>query len=820
MQELLADFRYATRTLWKNPGFTLVAVLALALGTGATTAIFSVVDAVLLRPLPYSTADRLVGVLHYDSKRGPESAALSYPDFRDFRSQNHTLDHMAVYHPDSWPMLAPGKEPVNVHMAVVSADLFPMLAVHPAAGRTFTAAEDEDTAGPMKAILSDYAWRKLFGGDQAILGKTVLLRQQPYTIIGIMPRGFQFPIQSEPTELWTTFGYSPDLRKTSPESTPMGIQRGAHFLDFAATLKPGVSTDQARADLAVINTRLAKQFRNSNQYREVQVLPMLDHMVAQLRPVLLLLLGAVGCVLLIACANVANLLLARATTRSRELAIRTALGAGRARLVRQILTESVLLSLLGGVFGLLLAAWGTALLAHYGPQDVPRLADARLNVEVFVFALAMSLVTGLVFGAVPALRAANSSPGEALKDGSRGSTEGLRHNKARSILVIAEVALALMLLSSAGLLIRSLDRLNHTNAGYDTANVLTGTFDFPESRYPDAKLVQALDSLEAKLSALPNVIAASDVVVLPLAGDDMSTGIDFQGKPVSSADRPITRVNIAAPNYFRAMGTPLLAGRDFNSRDVDKAPEVVIVNQAFVQQFFPNENPIGKRVRPGFGHGGGEPPMREIVGVVASVQQDRIGKKSLPEVFMPRGQFPNTSTAVVVRTTGDAHALIPAFRSAVRAIDPDLPIGHLRTMEDWTGLSLAQPRFQSYLFVIFGAIALLLTAVGLYGVIAYSVAQRTQEIGTRMALGAQQANILKLVVGEGMLLAILGAVIGIAGALGISGLLQKLVYEVSPTDPATIAAITVTILCVSLLAAYVPARRAARIDPMTALRNE
>jgi putative ABC transport system permease protein len=820
MRELLADFRYATRTLWKNPGFAIIAVLALALGTGATTAIFSVVDAVLLRPLPFTSADRLIGILHYDAKRGPEASNLSYPDFRDFRSQNHTLDHMAVYHPDSWPMLAPGHEPVNVHMAIVSADMFPMLAARPTAGRTFTSAEDEDTAGPMKAVLSDSAWRRLFGGDQATLGKTVLLRQQPYTIIGIMPRGFQFPIQSEPTDLWTTFGYSSDLRKNSPESTPMGTQRGAHFLDFAATLKPGVSIAQAHSDLAVINARLAKQFPNSNQNREVQVVALLDHLVAQLRPTLLLLLGAVGCVLLIACANVANLLLARATTRSRELAIRTALGAGRARLVRQILTESVLLSLLGGVAGLLLAAWGIALLAHYGPQDVPRLAYARLNPEVFLFALAVSLLTGLVFGAAPALRAANSSPGEALKDGSRGSTEGLRHNKARSILVIAEVALALMLLSSAGLLIRSLDRLNHANTGYDSANVLTGALDFPESRYPDAKLIQSLDSLEARLAALPNVAAASDIVILPLAGDDMSTDLEIQGRPVRSSDRPTTRINIAAPNYFRAMGTPLLAGRDFNARDVDRAPEVVVVNQAFVQQFFPNDNPIGKRVRPGFSHGVGDPPMREIVGVVGSVQQDRIGKKAIPEVFIPRDQFPTTSTTIVVRTVGDARELMPAFRSEVHAVDPDLPIRHLRTMEDWVGLSLAQPKFQSYLFVIFGAIALLLTAVGLYGVIAYSVAQRTQEIGTRMALGAQQANILKLVVGEGMLLAIIGTVIGVAGALAISGLLQKLVYEISPTDPVTIAAITATILCVSLLAAYVPARRAARIDPMTALRNE
>ncbi len=820
MRDLLHDFRYAARTLWKTPGFTVIAVLALALGTGANTAIFSVVDAVLLRALPFSTANRLVAILDYSTKRGPDSASASYPDFRDFRSQNHTLDHMAVYHPDSWPLSGPGREPVNARMQVVSADLFPMLNAHAAAGRVFRPNEDEDTAGSRKAVLSDIAWRNLFGGDRAILGKTVLLAQQPYTIIGIMPRGFQFPLDGEPTDFWTTFGYSSDLRATSQNPTPIGTQRGARFLDFVGTLKPGVSVDQARADLRVINERLASQFKNTVAHRDIQIIALLDRLVAHMRPVLLLLLGAVGCVLLIACANVANLLLARATARTRELAIRTALGAGRLRLVRQVLTESILLSLCGGAIGLLAASWGTALLVHYGPQDVPRLADARLNPEVFAFAVAVSLITGLVFGSVPAFRAGNSSPGEALKEGSRGTTEGLRSNKARSALVIAEVALALMLLSSAGVLIRSLSRLNHSKVGFDTTNVLTATFDFPESHYPDAKLIQTLDGLESRLTALPNVEAASDVVALPLAGSDMNTSLEIQGRPTPMAERPTTRVNISAPNYFRAMGIPLLAGRDFNSRDVDKAPEVVVVNQAFVQQFFPNQNPIGQRVRPGFAHGPGDPPMREIVGVAGSVEQDHVGKKPIPEIFLSRDQFPGNFIALVVRTRGDAHALIPAFRSAVHALDPDLPIEHLRTMDDWTTLSLAQPRFQSYLFVIFGAIALLLTAVGLYGVIAYSVAQRTHEIGTRMALGAQPGNILKLVVGEGMLLALIGAAIGVAGALAISGLLQKLVYEISPADPATLAAITGIVLAVSLFAAYIPALRAARIDPMNALRDE
>jgi putative ABC transport system permease protein len=600
----------------------------------------------------------------------------------------------------------------------------------------------------------------------------------------------------------------------------MAEQRGAHFLEATAALKPGVSIAKAMADLDVIQRQMRKQFPDEDRYRAVRIVPLLDQMTQEMRPVILILLGAVGCVLLVACANVANLLLARASARRRELAIRSALGANRWRVVRQVLTESVLLSLAGGAVGLLLAWWGNALLIHYGPQDVPRLGESSVDVRVFAFATGVSLLTGFLFGLVPALRAAQADPAESLKEGSRGSTEGLRSNKARSVLVVAEVALALLLLSGAGLLIRSLDKLTHADVGFKAGGVLTAVVALPEAKFNDSQALAAFQKIQSRLSETPEVAAAADVVVLPLGGNDMSTSVEIDGRPGNVADRPSTRINIASANYFRAMSIPLLAGRDFNQLDTEKSPPVVIVNQAFASQFFPNQNPIGKRVRPGFSKGKGDGPMREIVGVVGSVAQDRVGQKPLPETFIPRDQFVVNDATLVIQSRGDPHTAIPPLRAILREIDPDLPIEELRTMDERVGLSLAQPRFQSYLLVIFAAVALLLTAVGLYGVISYSVAQRTHEIGTRMALGAQQASIFKLVVGQGMLLAGIGVVIGLAGSLATSKLLSSLLYEISPTDPVTLIVISLMILLVTFLAAYVPAHRAAHVDPLVALRYE
>jgi putative ABC transport system permease protein len=820
MQTLLSDIKYAFRMLIKNPGFTCVGVIALALGTGVNTAIFSVVNAVLIRQLPFPTASRLVAVDSYNSKRGADSGgSASYPDFHDLRAANHSFENMTGYHYESWSLTGSGRAPENLNVATVSAGMFPMLGVDPMMGRVFRKEEDEDKTGPMSVVISQGAWKKYFSSDPDILGKQIILRRQPYTVIGVMPAGFTFPIANEALDAWTTFGFSPDLR--SADGTPaMGAQRGAHFFSIAGVLKPGVSVTQAKADLDVIDAQLSLRYPESNRYRAIRIAPLLDKLVAKLRPFLLILLCAVGCVLLVACANVANLLLARSSARSRELAIRTALGASRMRVVRQTLTESVLLSLMGGAVGLLLASWGSALLVKYGPQDVPRLGDAHLDWPVFAFAVGVSLASGVLFGMLPALRAAQSDPAETLKEGSRGSTEGLRSNKARSVLVVAEVALAFMLLSSAGLLIRSLDKLSHSQPGFVAEGVLTASITLPETRFTNPQVLHALQLIESRLTQTPGVKSAADVVILPMSGDDMNTSLEVEGHPMPVSERQSTRINIASASYFKTMGIPFLSGRDFSPTDTEKSNAVVVVNQAFARQFFPNENPIGKRVKPGFSRGTGTAPMREIVGVVGSVAQDRVGQKPLPELFLPRDQFVNSATTLVIRTAGDPNSVTPALRAILRDIDPDLPIDVLRTMDQRMSLSLAQPRFQSYLLLIFAGVALLLTAVGLYGVISYSVSQRTHEIGTRMALGARQGSIVKLVVAQGMVLASIGALIGLAGALAASQLLTSLLYEISPTDPLTLAAITGLVFLVTFLASYVPARRASNVDPMTALRYE
>jgi putative ABC transport system permease protein len=816
---IVQDIRYALRMLLKNPGFTLIAVIALALGTGVNTAIFSAVNAVLIKQLPYPTAGRLVSVSSYNPKRGLDSGAASYPDFHDLRAQNHSFEYMTAFDQEAWSLTGAHREPADLRIAVISSDMFPMLGIKPLMGRTFRPEEDEDKTGSMAVVISESAWRKYFGADPKILGTQIMLRRAPYTVIGVMPAAFNFPVRNDAFDAWTTFGFSTFLRSADGKP-PLGEQRGAHFLDVTALLKPGVSLSQVRADLDVIQSGLTRKYPETDRYRSIQIISLLDRLVQKTRPIILILLGAVGCVLLVACANVANLMLARANGRRRELAIRSALGAGKARVVGQVLTESVLLSVIGGAVGLLLAQWGTVLLIHYGPQDVPRLGESRVDLWVFAFALGVSLVTGFLFGLAPALRAARADPAEALKEGSRGSTEGLRSNKARSVLVIAEVALALLLLSSAALLIRSLDRLNHSNPGFNPKGVLTAVLEFPESKFSDAQVLAALQRIQSRLTATPGVVAAGDVVILPMGGSDWGTNVEIAERPAKDSERPSTRLNIASSNYFRALGTPLLTGRDFNAQDNEKSELVVIVNDAFAKQFFRGENPIGKRVRPGISKEKGDPPMRRIVGVVGSVAQDRVGQKPSPDVFLPRDQFVNNFVTVAARTQGDPNSLVPSLRAILREIDPELPIEELRTMDERVSLTMVQPRFQTYLLTIFAGVALLLTAVGLYGVISYSVAQRTHEIGTRMALGAQHGRILKLVVGQGMLLAGIGALIGLAGSLATSKLLSSLLYEISPTDPVSLAAITAIVLAVSFLATWIPARRAANVDPMVALRYE
>jgi putative ABC transport system permease protein len=814
MRDLVSDLRFAVRMLLRNPGFTAVAIVALALGVGANTAIFSVVNAVLLRPLPFGSAHRLVSIGSF-STRSLVTAdyACSYPDFQDFRAQNHTLDHISAINNDTWALTGTNRQVTNLDVAIVSADLFPMLGVKPLMGRTFRRDEDENVAAsPAVVVISQNAWRKHFGSEPGVVGKQITLNGRPFMIAGVMPAGFNFPVRDTPFDIWTTFAFSGDLGSFDG-SDAMGKNRGSHYLEVVGTVKPGATPAQAKADLDVIVAALARKYPKSNLYRAIRVEPLIDRLAGKLRPVLLLLLGAVGCVLLVACANVANLLLARASTRHRELAIRAALGAGRLRVVRQVLTESVLLSLAGGAAGFMAGIWGNELLVRFGPTGVPRLGESRIDFVVFVFSLGVSLLTGVVFGLVPALRAAQSDPAEALKEGTRGSTEGLRSNKARSVLVVSEVALALVLLSCAGLLIRSLDRLNRSDPGFRSNNVLSAAITLPPARYPRERLSAFVSQIEDRLRRLPGVVSVGDVVILPLSGNDMNTHFDIEG-------RPQTRVNISGPGYFEAMGTPLRAGRDFQETDVMGMPYVAVVNDTFAKRYFPNENPIGKLIKPGIAAGEDKTPFREIVGIAGSVQQDRIGQKPLPEVFIPRGQLPVNSATFTIHTMNDARSLIPAVRSAVAAMDPDMPVDEVKTMDERVSTSLAQPRFQGFLLGCFAVVALTLTAVGLYGVISYSVAQRTHEIGTRMALGAGQTNILKLVVGQGMLLAAIGAMVGLAGALAVSRLLENMLYEIAPTDPLTLAGVAILVFAVAFAATVIPAVRAANVDPMVALRYE
>ncbi|HLW80234.1 MAG TPA: ABC transporter permease, partial [Terriglobia bacterium] len=600
--------------LARSPGFAAVAVLTLALGIGANTAIFSVVNAVLLRPLPFPAADRIMRVVSVRTREKAVDDNVSYPDFLDWRAQNHVFEQMAVFRTDNTTLTGQG-EPANLASAVVSADLFSLLGVKPALGRAFLPEEDKPggAGGGDAVILGHRLWESRFGAAPDIVGRTLRLDNRPFTVVGVMPPGFQFPIQGTPIDLWRTMAV--DLI-APPGEKSMGSQRGAHYLDAVAQLRPNVTTAQAQAEMSAIVSRLNKQFSGSAP-RAVRIEPELDHLAGDVRSALLVLLAAVGCVLLIACANVANLLLARATSRQRELAIRGALGAGRARVIRQLLTESTLLALLGGALGALLALWGADSLVRLIPQDVPRLAEVSLDRRVLLFTTALSFLTGLLFGLAPAMQAVRSDLTESLKEGGRGSSEGRHRNQLRSILVVTEVAVALVLLVGAGLLIQSFWRLQRVDPGFNPHGVLTFKLSLPDAQYSTERQLEFFRQLIDRLDRLPGVRSASAALPLPLGGDEADTLFGIDGRPMAEADRPRTSYSWVEPDYFHTMGIALKAGRDFTVQDDLKATPVVIINETLAQRFFPHQNPLGQRISPGIGNGYKDgPPMREIVGVV------------------------------------------------------------------------------------------------------------------------------------------------------------------------------------------------------------
>jgi putative ABC transport system permease protein len=815
MGALLQDVRYGVRMLIKNPGFTAIAVLTLALGIGANTAIFSVVNAELLRPLPFRDSERLVSVATANSRMHSSNGSASYPDFMDWRSQNQVFEKMAVYTTATFTLT--GQEnAAHLEGASVSAEMFDLLGVSPELGRTFQPGED----GPNHhvIIISHHLWKQQFGGDPGIIGRVITLDNSGFTIVGVMPATFRYPLQREPEAMWSTL--SP-LNDTTDGLPPMVRHRGAHFLTCIARLKPGVTLAQAQAAMDVIASSLSKQYPDTNKYMSVHLSSEQERLTGTIRPALLVMMIAVGLVLLIACVNVANLLLARATTRGREIAIRTAMGAGRVRVVRQLLTESLLLAILAGVLGTGLAFWGSDVLVRLSPENLPRVGEIHIDGWALAFTASLSLLTGILFGLAPAVQSTHSNIVEGLKEGSLSTTAGRSRHSLRSSLVIVEMALALILLVSAGLLIRSLIRLQSVNPGFDPHDVMTASLDLPDAKYSDPKKAEFFRELTPLLNALPGVQSAAAVFPLPMGGDEIRTSFQIEGRPVAKSDEPHTSVRVVTPNYFVTMRIPLLEGRDFTERDEAKATPVLIVNQAFAQQFFPGENPIGKHVKAGISNSGpGTAPMREIVGVVGNVKFEDLTTEFSPESYIPYGQLQFGSVTIVARSAKNPEGLAKPIASAVKSLDKDLPVYAPKTVEQYLDGTIAVPRFNTFLLAIFAALAMILTAVGLYGVISYSVAQRTHEIGIRMALGAQPGDMMRLVVGQGIQLALFGVGLGLIAAFGLTRLLSSLLFGVSATDPMSFAVVVATLFAVVLLACYIPARRAMRVDPIVALRYE
>ena len=808
MTDLWYDIRYGVRLLFKNPGLTAILVLALALGIGANSAIFSVVNALLLRPLPYKDSGRLVWV--WETQPQLSQAPFTPADFLDYQSQNKSFEQVATYFTQSLTLTG-REEPERLRGSVVSADFFSILGVQPLVGRTLLPQEGQPGAERV-AVISQGLWERRFNSDRGVLGKALTLNGTNFTVVGVMPQDFRYP--SPATDMWL------NPRQVIPERSvgstdDVRANRKNHWLPMIARLKPGVSVEQAQADMEAVARQLGQQY-NSNH--GVKVISLQERIVGDVRPTLLALLGAVGLVLLIACANVANLLLARASSRQREFAIRTAHGASRLRVIRQLFTESILLALLGCGVGLLLAYWGVELLTSALPSDTPRLKEIGLDWRVLVFTLLVSLLTGLAFGLAPALRASAVNLTDSLKEGGRGSSEGFRSNRVRSLLVVSEVALSLVILVNAALLVRSYQRLQVVDPGFETSNMLTLQLSLPVAKYDDdAKSSAFFQQLVQRLEALPQVKAVTLANDIPLVGDMQTSAPRIEGRANSTGEGSLAGVHAVSQNYFQVIGTPVLKGRAFTSADTLNSPPVIIINNTMAQRLFPNEEPIGKRIR--FSDDA-KVPWEEIVGVVGDIKHEGLDAKPFMETYLPFTQSPRSLMAVMIRTTNDPTNLVSAARNSVLEVDRDQPVYDIKTMEQRLSESIAPRRLSMVLFVSFAGLALLLAAVGVYSVISYSVNRRTHEMGIRMALGARALDVLKLVVWQGMTLALVGIVIGVLAAFALTRLMSGLLYGVSATDPFIFAGVALMLVIIALLACLIPARRATKVDPMIALRYE
>jgi predicted permease len=821
MNTLWQDLRYGARMLLKNPGITFVVILALALGIGANTAIFSVVDTVLLRPLPYYESDRLVFL--NETSKAMDEISISYPNFTDWRNQNQVFEKIGVYNRNSYNLTGAG-EAERIITGQVSADLFAALCVNAAIGRVFN--NDEDKPGGSPVVVLGYGlWQRRFGGQASIVNQPLTLNGKSYTVIGVMPEGFQFPSR---VEMWVPVG------QLSGEASWQ--QRGNHpGLYGVARLKPGVSFAQAKAEMDNIGANLGKQYQDSNAGNGIGTRPLLELFVGDVRRALWVLFAAVAFVLLIACANIANLLLARAQSRQKEMAIRAAMGAGRWRIARQLLTESVLLALVGGTLGILIAQWGIKLILYISPDAIPRAREISLDWRVFAFTIGLSFLTGILFGLVPALQAGVVDVHETLKETGRG-TSG-RH-WLRSSLVVVEVATTLVLLIGAGLMIRSFYRLQKVNPGFSYDHLTSFSVALPRKKYTNnEQREQFYNRLLENLRGLPGVEASAAASGLPLGNNGWQTSFVVDGRPRPPRDQtPLMEACLVTPDYFRAMNIPLKRGRFFDDhddrsslvgKDLSKLNEIekemaalnsIVIDEEFARRYWPNEDPIGKRVVMGSEE---RPQYLTVLGVVGRVKMEGLSQDSKRvQGYFPFAQIPNGGMTVIIKAAGEPNQLIAAVRQQVKTIDPDQPIYAIRTMDDIRAESVAPERLNLTLLSIFAGIALILAIVGIFGVMSYSVTQRTHEIGIRMAIGAQPRDVFRMVLRQGMMLALIGVGFGLIGAFGLTRLMATMLFGVEPTDPATFAAIAALLTVVALVACYIPGRRATKVDPVVSLRYE
>jgi predicted permease len=804
LETLWQDVRFGVRMLIKSPGFTIVAVIALALGIGANSAIFSVVNTVLLRPLPYKEPERLVMVWEDASKHGAPRDTPAVANYIDWRNQNQVFEGMAAMADQSFNLTGEG-EPERIDGRRVSANLFNLLGVEPQLGRAFLTEEDQPGANRV-VILSHGLWQRRFGSDVNIAGKPLTLNGESYTVAGVMPAYFQFP--SREVELWVPIAFS------SQEAA----NRGRHYLQVVARMKPGVTLQKAQAEMNTIAARLQQQYPDSNTGLGATVTSLHEHVAGDIKPALLVLLGAVGFVLLIACANVANLLLARSAVRQKEIALRAALGASRLRLVRQFLTESILLAAGGGLLGLLLSLWGVNILKTFIPQNISQAKAITIDGKVLAFTLLVSLLTGVIFGLAPALQASKFNLNETLKEGGRDSAAGSRSNRIRGLLVIAEVAVSLILLIGAGLLINSFMRLRNVDPGFRADNLLTMQVVLPALKYPDmARRAAFYTELVRRVEALPGVKSAAVTTNLPLYRQGNSIGISIEGRPDPVPGQELIAVTrVISPHYFRTMGIRLLQGREFGEQDRTGAPPVAVISETMARRFWPGEDPVGKRIR-----SAPTAPWITIIGIVNDVRQFELNADPKPQMYLSYEQAGLFAPRdLVVSTDVEPLSLAATVRKTVWEIDKDQPVSNIRTMDDILSESIGRQRFSVLLLGIFAALAMILAAVGLYGVMSYSVAQRTREIGIRMALGAQRRDVLKMVIGQGLKLVLIGVLIGLVAAFILTRVMTSLLFGVSATDPTTFITISLVLVSVAVLASYIPARRATRVDPMIALRYE